>query len=114
MPQVKQRNLFEKANRPVFQKLSEQKSPNDPKRTYYILFKTHFGSLEAPILVLGDPFEPSEGHMLVPGDPFGSPFRDQVLPLVLPGLPRSGSRGSQEPSGRSLGSFGNFKNLCFL
>ena len=56
MPQVKQRNLFEKANRPVFQKLSEQKSPHDQKRAYYIIFKTHFGCLEAPILVLGNPF----------------------------------------------------------
>ena len=51
--------------------------------------------------------------MLVPGDHFGSPFGDQVLPLVLPGVPWSAPRDSREPSGRSLGTLGAFKNLCF-
>ena len=51
--------------------------------------------------------------MLVPGDHFGSPFGDQVLPLVLPGVPWSAPRDSRELSGRSLGTLGTFKNLGF-
>ena len=51
--------------------------------------------------------------MLVPKDHFGNPFGDQVLPLVLPGVPWNAPRDSREPSGRSLGTPGIFKNLCF-
>ena len=49
--------------------------------------------------------------MLIPGDPFGSPFGGPILPLGLPGVPWSAPRDSWEPFAKSLGTLGILKTV---